>query len=174
MNEPMGQPNRITLHWTASGYSQVFGDYHGCIKGDGVRVATRPLTVKGVHTWGRNSGNIGESLCGMAKGCPIKPVQIETMAATVAEHAARYGIALRGVVKLPKMKVQGGVLVPVPGQWILAPTVADHAWYAKADGYFPDRWDIGDLYHEVLEKAVWYHEQLRLGRRQFQHTGPRR
>ncbi len=174
MTEPMGKPDRITLHWTAGSYTQTFNDYHGCIRGDGRRVATRPLTIKGAHTWGRNSANIGESLCAMAPGCPVKQEQIETMAATVAEHCHRYGILVRGVVKLPAMRVEGARLVAVPNKWIFAPTVADHAWYAKADGYYPDRWDIGDLYQEVIEKAGWYHAEITAGRRGYQHTGPRR
>ena len=174
MTEPMGKPDRITLHWTAGSYTQTFNDYHGCIRGDGRRGATRPLTIKGAHTWGRNSGNIGESLCAMAPGCPVKPEQVETMAAVVAEHCHRFNIPLRGVVKLPAMRVQGSRLVAIPGKTILAPTVADHAWYARADGYYPDRWDIGATYEVVMEKAAWYLQRIASGRRGYEHTGPRR
>ena len=57
-----GKIERITLHWTAGSYHHVYDEYHGCIRGDGVRLATRPLTVKGASSgslaaWGCKSSH---------------------------------------------------------------------------------------------------------------------
>lgn len=174
MSEPLGPIRLITLHWTAGRHDQVFHDYHFCITGDGGCRATLPLTVKGAHTWRRNSGNIGVALCAMADGHPVTqhPVtqhQRETAAAVVAELCHVHHLPLRGVVALPRLHLVGGQLVEAGGV-IEAPTVADHAWFAKRDGYYPDRWDIGEEYLPLLSKAAWYLEQLRLGKRQVEHT----
>lgn len=168
--DPLGTIKRITLHWTAGTYDQVFHDYHGCIKGDGTYVQTLPFDTKGSHCWGRNTGNVGLSFCAMADSRhPVTKFQIETMACVVAEICFVEGIVIRGVSKLPKKHIVGQALVDMPGEHIIAPNVADHAWYAKQDGYYPDRWDIGNLLDPVLAKAAWYHDQLRTNKRTPEH-----
>lgn len=55
---------RIYVHWTAGRYEQCFDDYHICITGDGkVYAMCDDLEEYKPHTWRRNTGNIGVSLC---------------------------------------------------------------------------------------------------------------
>jgi hypothetical protein len=159
MHEPLGVPKNITLHWSAGTYTQTFSGYHLSIQGDGSVVVSCPLSVKGSHCWGRNTGNIGVSLCAMAKGCPVKPIQVERAARVCAELCFKYKLNPRGHVTLPKKKRVGANLVSVPGE-ITAPVIADHAWYARQDQYFPDRWDVGDFYGVIFHKACWYYDKL--------------
>lgn len=58
--------NKIYLHWSAGGYSQVFSDYHICIRGnpDGeVYLTTENLLAVLEHTWRRNTNAIGVAIC---------------------------------------------------------------------------------------------------------------
>lgn len=169
MSEPLGRPERLILHWTAGFYGQVFHDYHFCVRGDGQVVNTLPLAQKGAHTWKRNGGAIGLAFCAMAKGCPVLPAQREAMAKAIAELCLQYDIPMEGKVQLPRLHLVGEQLLPAGGT-VLAPRVTDHAWYARADGYFPERWDIGDELGPVLKKAAWYLAELRAGRQKPEHT----
>lgn len=150
----------ITLHWTAGNHKQTFPGYHFCIQGDGTVVPSLALSKKGEHTWGRNTGNVGISLCAMAKGFPVTPIHIERAAKLCAELCFRHGLDPKGHLDLPRMKVVGNTIVPVPGQTIKAPVITDHAFYARADGYFPARWDIGEYLDPIVRKACWYYEKL--------------
>jgi N-acetylmuramoyl-L-alanine amidase len=156
---PLGTPKKITLHWTAGSYRQLWDYYHFCIAYDpDTRTAkvyqTRSITLKGKHVRGRNTGNIGISLCGMgdvkdAKGkkigvYEIAPAQLEMLAKLVAELQLKYGID--------------------------DSEVHDHAYYAHKDGYYPDRWDIGALLAPVKRKAAWYKDRIRRGLAETQYT----
>ena len=81
---------------------------------------------------------------------------------TASERCHR-GINPRAKLNSPHLTLLHGQLC-VTGQTIQAPAIADHAFYAKADGYFPDRWDIGELMDDVLRKACWYYDQLKAGK----------
>ena len=167
MSEAMGKIERITLHWTAGSSSMDFADYHLCVHGDGSISVTRPLTSKGAHCWGRNTGNVGIAMCGHPdNGFPT--VQQEHTACLVAEVAFKHGLNLDGSVELPRKQNVGGVqLVEVAGT-IHAPVLADHAWYAHADGYYPDRWDIGKYFAPIAGKARWYFDGLQQGKRKVE------
>lgn len=54
---------KIYLHWSAGKYGYVFDDYHINIKGDGSIWLTGPLSATKAHTYRRNTGAIGISLC---------------------------------------------------------------------------------------------------------------
>ena len=82
---------KIYLHWTAGHYFQKFDDYHVNITADGkLYVATDDLAEVLPHTWKRNSGAVGISLC-CAYGAttndrgeePPTAQQIEAMAQAV-------------------------------------------------------------------------------------------
>ena len=82
---------KIYLHWTAGHYFQKFDDYHVNITADGkLYVATDDLAEVLPHTWKRNSGAVGISLC-CAYGAttndlgeePPTAAQIESMAQAV-------------------------------------------------------------------------------------------
>ena len=82
---------KIDLHWSAGHYFQKFDDYHVNITADGkLYVATDDLSEVLAHTWKRNSGAVGISLC-CAYGAttndlgeePPTAQQIESMAQAV-------------------------------------------------------------------------------------------
>jgi hypothetical protein len=114
-----------------------FPEYHFCILGDGTVKQTLSIKEKGAHTWKRNTGNVGISMCAMAPGFPVKDVQIEACAKLVAELCQIYGLSI-------------------------LKDVYDHAYWARKDFYFPDRWDIGDKFPIVIRKARWYYAKLLL------------
>jgi N-acetylmuramoyl-L-alanine amidase CwlA len=138
MPEPLGKTTTLTLHWTAGGYTQTFDDYHFCVKGDGAVVQTLSISKKGAHTWKRNSGNIGVSMCCMADGCPVTDKQREATARLVAELCGMFGLDVER-------------------------DVHDHAYFARLDGYYPERWDVGEELTPIKAKAKWYRIQIKSG-----------
>lgn len=153
---------RITLHWTAGNYVDTYNHYHYCIRGDGVVVNTLPVAAKGSHTWKRNTGNIGTSMCAMGEAAPVLALQRERNARLIAELCHKHGIPLHGTVPgQPEYRyIAPDQLVPT-GRLIALPTVTDHLWYAKADGYYPERVDVGEaLLALLLKKAEWYLQHL--------------
>jgi hypothetical protein len=86
---------KIYLHWTAGHYQQPFEDYHVNITGDGkILVPSTDLSVYRSHTYRRNSGSIGISLCccynATSKDLGPEPPttkQIEVMAQVIAAIA---------------------------------------------------------------------------------------
>lgn len=59
----VGREPKVYLHWSAGHYNTVFDDYHINIKGDGTIVVTGDLDEIKSHTWRRNTGSVGVSLC---------------------------------------------------------------------------------------------------------------
>lgn len=60
----MGRDVKLYLHWSAGRYGQFFDDYHINIDSDGsVYVSGDDLAAMKSHTYKRNSGSIGISLC---------------------------------------------------------------------------------------------------------------
>lgn len=145
--EPLGKPEKITMHWSAGSYTQTFDHYHFNILGDGRVEQTLSIKVKGSHTWRRNSGNIGIGWCAMAtKKHPVTAAQKEAAAVLIAELCGCFDIDPDADVK-------------------------DHAYYAKQDGYFPDRWDVGDLMVPLLKRVKELRSELRTGKRKNTLTG---
>ena len=59
-----GRDVKVYLHWTAGRYDTTFNDYHINITGNGdIYVSTQDFTDILSHTWRRNSGSIGVTLC---------------------------------------------------------------------------------------------------------------
>lgn len=59
-----GREPKIYLHWSAGHYSQKFDDYHVNITADGkLYLTTDDLSEVLAHTYHRNSGAVGISLC---------------------------------------------------------------------------------------------------------------
>lgn len=94
--EEYGREPKIYLHWTGGKYDSLFEQYHVNITGEGtLYVATDDLADVLDHTWRRNSGAIGISLC-CAYGAgecslgsyPPTGLQIEAMA-QVIERVSR-------------------------------------------------------------------------------------
>lgn len=84
----VGRDVKIYLHWTAAGYNATFDDYHINIDGDGnIFLSTDDLSEVISHTYHRNTGAVGISLCCALDAttndlgpCPPTAAQIETMA----------------------------------------------------------------------------------------------
>ena len=62
--ESVGREPKVYLHWTAGHYFQKFADYHINITADGaIWLMTEDLSEVLAHTWKRNTGSIGVTLC---------------------------------------------------------------------------------------------------------------
>lgn len=159
-------PAGITYHWTAGGFLQCWDDYNFNVAWDAaakrvIIVRTLNWHQKGKHLWGYNSGMVGITLCAM--GTPdLVPTadMIEAAAILTAEICAWKHIDPTGTLALPAKKNQGGALVEVGGL-IHPPTIHDHAWFAKANGYFPDRWDVGAYYPKLVERSRLIYRELK-------------
>lgn len=103
------RPVKLYLHWSAGHYQQTFPDYHINITGDGaVYVSTTNLSTVLNHTYRRNSGAIGISLCCAYQAHsthnlgpePPTDIQIEALAQVVAVmcSALEIGIDIQHVM----------------------------------------------------------------------------
>lgn len=142
---PLGHPTQLVMHWTAGNYQQVWDDYHFNIAYDPVAkracvAKTLNLTQKGQHLWKRNTGAIGVTFSGMLdKRFPITTEQIEAAGELLAEICLKYN-------------------------WT-EEKITDHATWAKIDGYFPTRWDIGNILPMVRAETKKVLAELKSGRR---------
>ena len=96
--EAKGSIKHLFLHWTGCQYGQVFDAYHINIDEHGeIYLTCRTLHDRKEHTWNRNTGAVGISLCCAYKAdlsshgvpdykglCPPTALQIEQMAIVVA------------------------------------------------------------------------------------------
>lgn len=85
-----GREPKIYLHWSAGHHFQKFDDYHVNITADGQLWSNGDLAQVLSHTWRRNSGSVGISLCCayLANTCnlgdePPTKQQIEAMAQAI-------------------------------------------------------------------------------------------
>ena len=91
----LGRDVKIYLHWSAGRYDQKFEDYHINIDGSGrCWASTDDFSETLAHTWKRNTGAIGISLCCCYEATtndlgefPPTAAQIETMAQVIATVA---------------------------------------------------------------------------------------
>jgi hypothetical protein len=87
----VGRDAKIYLHWSAGRYDTCFDDYHINITGNGdIYVSTEDFAETLSHTWKRNTGSIGISLCCCYNATsedlgeyPPTQAQIETMAQVI-------------------------------------------------------------------------------------------
>jgi hypothetical protein len=138
----LGPIKRCVLHWTAGSGLQIWDDYHFNIALAGnnpVAIKTCGLKQKGQHLYKRNTGSVGFTFSAPGpKG--VTPQMLEMMAKLLAEFCYVY-----------KLDPDGKT---ADGFWV----IDDHAAYAKVDGYYPDRWDIGELMKPLRQKAAWYYQ----------------
>lgn len=155
----------IVAHWTAGTYDQVYDHYHFCIKYNKKTkkasvVQTRSLLSRGSHTYMRNTGRIGISLCAGWKGFPVMDAQIEVMAKLIAELCFVFKIDLNGMHDARNLK-HPNIIHKVPN-------VTDHVFYAKMDEY--GKVDIGEYLPIVIKKANWYFTKLKTGEINREYT----
>lgn len=94
-----GKPH-IYLHWTAGDYNTHYSDYHVNIGADGTMYQTCDFSTQTAHTYMRNTGSIGITLCaaagaeaGVSLGsCPPTEAQVNAMAQATQAAAAILGI----------------------------------------------------------------------------------
>ena len=73
-----GREPRIYVHWTAGGYNSTYADYHINITGDGrIFASTDDFSDVLAHTYRRNSGAVGISLCCAYNATPGKVVILQ-------------------------------------------------------------------------------------------------
>lgn len=166
-----GMIDHVYLHWTAGWYGQCYDSYHICIDkgGEIYLMCDNSLTEVKAHTWQRNTGAVGVSLCccgdatATADGSridlgsePPTAQQIESMAEVVAVLADEFQLPLD------------------TDEYVMT-----HYEAAKRDGYAPgqdpdcrwDLWKIPDYYGAegrlddggalIRGKAAWYQRQWR-------------
>jgi hypothetical protein len=174
----------ITIHWSAGNDRTKYDEYHYNVSGDLAEVTqTLGTSVKGSHTWMRNTGNIG---CAFDAPGPseVMPVALEAMSKLIAELACKFNLDPKGTITLPAYKRVGvpdsesDKLIPTGGT-ITAHVVSDHAMFAELDGYPNDRWDVGsrlpasdprNLYAVIMPKVHYYYDELKAGKCHFEHT----
>jgi hypothetical protein len=135
-------------HWEVDSHHTVWDDYNGCVAENTEHHAVAVLTLKPGDkpqaTWGRNTGIFNLAFCAMATPADTPDdAMVAMMGRWIGERCARHGINPRGTLTLPK-KVQSGSQLVNAGGTITVPVIHDHRVIAEHDGYFPDRWDIGD------------------------------
>ena len=168
LNEPLGKPIGLVNHW--SGVKQpniLFNPYHWHITqlGDEVFIIqTLAMSQKGQHLFGRNSNMVGISLCGVPS--TITKYSVEQMGILNGELCFKYGINADSKILLPKKKLYNGSLINAGGM-INFNAISDHAEFAKSDGYFPNRVDIGDLIDDVRKVAIETYKGLKSGTKKY-------
>ena len=166
-----GRNPKVYLHWSAGRYDSVFDDYHINITGAGkIFVTTNDLSEIKSHTWRRNTGSIGISLCcaynattnDLGEYAPTN-IQIETIAKVIDVVAT--GLWL--TINKEHVLTHGEAADNEDGIWC-------HDPYGPKNGC--ERWDLEFL--ETSEspkydprdeehrggsilrgKAIWYHNQ---------------
>lgn len=178
-SEPLGNPESLIMHHTATPPNVLYDDYHFNISEIDKQVfvfKTLKWIEKGMHLWTRNSNNISNTFCCKATGKDVpSPKMIDVMAILQAEQCAWKNIDIFGKVTVPKkqyvVRKQEGkkveLLILAPGT-IIVNRLSDHGEYAKLDGYSHLRWDVGEnIRKQVIILAQKYYKELKAGKRQF-------
>ncbi len=167
-----GREPKIYLHWSAGHYFQRFGDYHVNITADGkLYVSTDNLADTLAHTYMRNSGAVGISLCCAAGATtndlgdePPTKEQIEAMAQAVCavadglwltispEYVMTHGEAADNIDGLDTHELYGPC--STCERWDLQFLGTD-----ESPAYLTDYTDPGTGGNVLRGKAQWYREQ---------------
>lgn len=168
----LGREPKIYLHWSAGHYFQTFDDYHINITGDGkIYASTDNLADVLAHTYHRNSGAVGISLCccvGATTGDlgdePPTAAQIESMAQAIC--AVANGLWL--TIDVPHVMTHGEAADNIDGLFLHDPygcMTTCERWdlqYLGTDEspvYLTDYADPGTGGNVLRGKANWYRQQ---------------
>lgn len=169
-----GREPKIYMHWSAGHYNTVFDDYHINITADGTLYLTGNLSDLKAHTYYRNTGAVGVSLC-CAYGAttndlgdePPTQAQIEAMAQAVEaiadglwltidmEHVMTHGEAADNADGLD-IEYPGGPYGPqnTVERWDLQYLGTDESPYYTTN--YDDEHTGGNV---LRGKANWYRNQ---------------
>lgn len=167
-----GRDPKIYLHWSAGHYFQKFSDYHVNITADGkLYVSTDNLADTLAHTYMRNSGAVGISLCCAAGATtndlgdePPTKEQIEAMAQAVCavadglwltispEYVLTHGEAADNLDGMDTHEPYGPC--STCERWDLQFLGTD-----ESPAYLTDYTDPGTGGNVLRGKAQWYREQ---------------
>lgn len=96
----LGRDVKIYLHWSAGRYNSKFEDYHVNIDGDGrIFLSVEDLSEVLAHTWKRNTGSVGVSLC-CAYGATSSDLGEYAPTAAQIETMSRVGCVLADALDL--------------------------------------------------------------------------
>lgn len=96
----LGRDVKIYLHWSAGRYNSKFEDYHVNIDGDGkIFLSTDDLSEVLAHTYRRNTGSVGVSLC-CAYGATSSDLGDYAPTAEQIETMSRVGCVLADALDL--------------------------------------------------------------------------
>ena len=166
-----GRNPKVYLHWSAGRYNSVFDDYHINITGAGkIFVTTNDLSEIKSHTWRRNTGSIGISLCcaynatsnDLGEYAPTA-IQIETIAKVIDIVAT--GLWL--TINKEHVLTHGEAADNEDGIWCHEPYGPkngcerwDLEFLETAESPKYDPWDEEHRGGSILRgKAIWYHNQ---------------
>lgn len=166
-----GRNPKVYLHWSAGRYDSVFDDYHINITGAGkIFVTTDDLSEIKSHTWRRNTGSIGISLCcaynattnDLGEYAPTD-IQIETIAKVIDVVAT--GLWL--TINKEHVLTHGEAADNEDGVWCHDPYGPkngcerwDLEFLETSESPKYDPWDEEHRGGSILRgKALWYHNQ---------------
>lgn len=166
-----GRNPKVYLHWSAGHYDSVFDDYHINITGAGkIFVTTNDLSEIKSHTWRRNTGSIGISLCcaynatsnDLGEYAPTD-IQIETIAKVIDVVAT--GLWL--TINKEHVLTHGEAADNEDGIWCHDPYGPkngcerwDLEFLETSESPKYDPWDEEHRGGSILRgKAIWYHNQ---------------
>lgn len=166
-----GRNPKVYLHWSAGRYDSVFDDYHINITGAGkIFVTTNDLSEIKSHTWRRNTGSIGISLCcaynatsyDLGEYAPTD-LQIETIAKVIDVVAT--GLWL--TINKEHVLTHGEAADNEDGIWCHDPYGPkngcerwDLEFLETSESPKYDPWDEEHRGGSILRgKAIWYHNQ---------------
>ena len=166
-----GRNPKVYLHWSAGRYDSVFDDYHINITGAGkIFVTTNDLSEIKSHTWRRNTGSVGISLCcaynatstDLGEYAPTN-IQIETIAKVIDVVAT--GLWL--TINKEHVLTHGEAADNEDGIWCHDPYGPkngcerwDLEFLETSESPKYDPWDEEHRGGSILRgKAIWYHNQ---------------
>lgn len=166
--------NNIFLHWTADRYDRCYEHYHLNITDDGSLYCCGDLDFneKRSHTWKRNTGSIGITMCcaygaianngydaEFPNGYEPTQEQINAMSLCVATilKNAPVSIPISSVLTHKEIACRDGYGVPY-GSWVDGVFQGDSdlrwdLWYLPDDAYNNEMRSGGDV---IRGKAIWY------------------
>ena len=166
-----GRNPKVYLHWSVGCYASVFDDQHINITGVGkIFVTTNDLSEITSHTWRRNTGSIGISLCcaynattnDLGEYAPTN-IQIETIAKVIDVVATSLWLT----INKEHVLTHGEAADNEDGIWCHDPYGPkngcerwDLEFLETSESPKYDPWDEEHRGGSILRgKAIWYHNQ---------------